>query len=84
MKRVFQFEAQLEHMTEVERIDWYKAKVEERFDTLGITPDDLTNQEREELKEEFEAVKDGNVFLHQVLYRPEIIYRARKGERNNQ
>ncbi len=73
--RISLYEPLLEKKSEEERIEWYEKIVDDRLKSLGLNKELLSKQEQEELQEEFEAVKQGRVFLHPVLERPEVIYR---------
>lgn len=57
-------------------------KVIEKLNEVGLTPDDLTKEELEQLKEEVKLEEDGLLVLDGVLSNPEIFYRKLDYEKN--
>lgn len=50
-------------------------KVIEKLNEVGLTPDDLTKEELERLKEEIELEEDGIIVIDGVLSDSKIFYR---------
>lgn len=52
--------------------------IKEKLEFYGLTEEDLTAEEMEELREEVETELEGGMILDGVLFNPEILYRKSK------